>query len=189
MTAQITDKVLYQGEKHEIVGIKGKGLINPTNFGLEPVMIHTACYRGFYLQYSVLNDKLLLTRMNVNDGSDSYPPISGIEATVLYYDTRDGEKMERNERVYEGLRVPVPFSGGLLIARDFIREMYVHMGFQKPTSFRTVHELLIDNGTITRMIAHSENVAQLRRKMQGQSSEPEDLMGWINDMFSLDYFI
>ncbi|MCI0711101.1 MAG: hypothetical protein L0154_13170 [Chloroflexi bacterium] len=189
MTAQITDTVFYQNSKHEIVGIKGKGLIDPTNFGLNPIMIHTACYRGYYLEYSVLNDKLLLTRMNVKDSNETYPPISGVEPSLLYYESHDGEKRERSERCYEGLRVPVPFSGGLLIARDFIREMYVHMGFQKPTSFRAVHELLVDNGNITRMIDHSESVSKLRRKMQGQSPEPDDLMGWINDMFSLDYFI
>ncbi len=50
--------------------------------------------------------------------------------------------------VYDNLNLPLPFSGGFLIARDFIRELYVHMGFHPAWKFREVWELLFDNGIL-----------------------------------------
>ena len=49
MTAQIQDCVVYQDEGYAIIGIKGEGLPEPADFGMTPTIMHTACYRGYYL--------------------------------------------------------------------------------------------------------------------------------------------
>ena len=50
--------------------------------------------------------------------------------------------------VYKGLRHPVPFTGGLLLTRDFIEELYVHMGFHPAWKYREVHELIFRAGEL-----------------------------------------
>lgn len=47
MTAQISDTFLFKGDQYSLIGMSGGDLISPEQFGMEPKMIHTACYRGF----------------------------------------------------------------------------------------------------------------------------------------------
>ena len=51
--------------------------------------------------------------------------------------------------MYEGLSLKTKFTGSIMITKDFIRSMYVHMGFQSPDTFRTVIRLEVQDGNIT----------------------------------------
>lgn len=57
MTAQIPDTFLYKGERSQLIGLKREGLASPGQFGMEPVMLHTACYRGFYAMYELTDGR------------------------------------------------------------------------------------------------------------------------------------
>lgn len=46
--------------------------------------------------------------------------------------------------IYPNINLPFSFTGKLRLARDFIREFYIHMGFQKPTAYKTVMDLSFD---------------------------------------------
>jgi hypothetical protein len=185
MTAQIQDVVKFDGRDYVITGVKGSTLPNPEQFGMLPVMMSTACYRGFINTYMVADGELFLTQMAVRS-SNGYKSVDGVDAKL---DERFGHA------TYHDLMLPVPFSGGMLIARDFIGTLYVHMGFQKATSYETVIELLLDNGLITQSLNHSKKIAKLRddlaewRKQSGEKTPPsqDDLRAWISQMFSLDY--
>lgn len=112
MTAQITDTVIYKQEKYELIGVKGEGLPLPDDFGMEPVMISTACYQGYYLQFTVRKDRLLWMGMTIRVEDGSYKPVGGVEPVIREY-----------EADYINLKLPTRFSGGLLIAKDFIEAM------------------------------------------------------------------
>ncbi len=56
MTGQIHDRILYQGREYSLVGVNGTGLYNPADTGMQTMMLHTACYRGFYCVYPVVAD-------------------------------------------------------------------------------------------------------------------------------------
>lgn len=187
MTAQIPDTVVYQHNTYRIVGVKGKGLPTPGEFDMQPVMMSTGCYRGYVTQYALHNDRFVLNALTLRTGDDSYKPINGVRPTI-------GGTFKAGQ--YTNLNLPTRFSGGILIAKDFIQAMYVHMGFQKPTSFETVVELLIENGRLKRAIDHSEKVAQLRQALSKPLPKPgfddqrmreRHTMDWIEWTFSLDY--
>ena len=48
MTAQISDIFLFKGEQYMLIRTAGDRLISPDDYGMHPVMISTACYRGFH---------------------------------------------------------------------------------------------------------------------------------------------
>lgn len=54
------------------------------------------------------------------------------------------------------------FSGGLLLGNDFTQEMYAHMGFDKPYSFREVKEITLCEGRVTSVRDYSERMWRLR---------------------------
>ena len=184
MTAQAPDIVHHHNLEHVIAGIRGNGLLTPEAFGITPTMMSTGCYRGYVAEFSVIDEQLYLTALTVRSADDQYPEIDGVQPN------KNGDY--GNFR-YEGLGVAVPFTGGLMIARDFIREMYVHMGFQKPTSYRTVIELLIHKGEVRDEIDYSEEMAQFRKQLPGESDgisgplDENDTADWIDWTFSLDY--
>jgi hypothetical protein len=139
MTAQITDRVVYRGKPHSIAGINGSGLFDPSEHGLRPVMISTACWRGFHCTYEVAEGSLLLTQVNIGLREEDRALAERGEGPKLFgrvprcytihghsTNVRTGEvktSWESSDFRYDGLRQVVPFTGGLLLGDDFIREM------------------------------------------------------------------
>jgi hypothetical protein len=80
----------------------------------------------------------------------------------------------------------------MLLAKDFIRSMYVHMGFQRPIAFRTVIEFHVKNGDITLQLDLSKKMEEYRKQDSTKGAQPgsnssEDIENWIKQTFSLDY--
>jgi hypothetical protein len=120
MTAQISDSATYRGESYSIAGKNGTGLFNPTQHGMRPVTRCTACWHGFVCSYSVDDKQLLLEQLDIGLNEPA-PVLFGVQPKQL--------RRQVFDVAYEHLRYPVPYTGGLLLARDFIEELYVHMGF------------------------------------------------------------
>jgi hypothetical protein len=79
----------------------------------------------------------------------------------------------------------VPFTGKIRLARDFINELYIHMGFQKPTAFRTVLDVTINNGKIINI---KDRSADMEKKWGAFKKRYEngDMTETIEEAFSLD---
>lgn len=176
MTAQIPDEVLYKSRKYEIAGIAGSGLFDPADLGIKPDMMHTACYRGYYCTYKVRGGQLYLDQLTLRTEDMTYPDIAGVSP-------------EQGEEwfcvVYRGLGIPTPFTGKLRLATDFIRELYVHMGYQKPTSYSTVIDVTFSNGLVTGERDRSAEVAALRARAIEEHGRM-DAIRYIDYAFSLD---
>ena len=138
MTGQIHDTVIYRGEKYSLVEDSG-GLPTPFDYGLIPGQMHTACWRGFYLTYIILDVRLVLDQLTIRTFDNNYPPVNGIQPVE-----------DNSNKVYQGLNLTLPYTGKLVIAKDFMQEKYIHMGFQPASSFRTVLELTFENGICIR---------------------------------------
>ncbi|MFW9889158.1 MAG: hypothetical protein ACFFER_13315 [Candidatus Thorarchaeota archaeon] len=184
MTAQIPDEFRYMGELYSLVGLKGTALYTPQDFGIAPRMASTACYRGYVMRYDCVNGQLILDSMSVR--TEEAHPVNGIapiEEDGFFFSHR-----------YENLGLKTKFTGSMLLAKDFIEEMYVHMGFQRPMAFRTVLELQIQDGDILATNDLSAKMEELRSRdhtkdAQPDSREHDDVMSWIENAFSLDYDI
>lgn len=195
MTAQIHDEFMLKGKDYSIVGVNGRALFEPQQYGLEPVSLCSACWRGFYCKYTLVNERLLLDTLYIST-SDKVtsdlktrlgPELFGIKPS------KPEERFSWFEYCYSGLNLPVNFTGGLLIANGFINEFYVHMGFHPAWKFKKVYEMLFQDGVNIELLDISQKIEVIRAKMREQPLEPgddaklRDLEKWISSCFSLDY--
>ena len=186
MTAQIPDQFRYEGEAYHLVGIDGGPLYEPQDFGITTRMASTACWRGYQMFYDCTDNALILDAMHTR--SDDKIVVNGVTPK----DSKTGEPTGFFNTFYENLELKTKFTGSLLIAKDFISDMYVHMGFQSPDAFRTVLEIQIENGNITEVKDLSKEMEERRKRGPMKPSQPEsmdepDVGDWVRDRFSLEY--
>jgi hypothetical protein len=176
MTAQINDTFLFHGETFNVAAIKGERLLRPQDFGMTPIMLHTACWRGYYCTYVLDQGELYLAEMTMREKDENYLPVGGVD-----------HKMINKQAVYNGLRVRMPFTGRMLLGKDFIREMYVHMGFQRPIGYQTVFEVGLKDGIILFEADRSLQIAEMRSRFLKDLKSPnaeKELTDWIQHTFS-----
>jgi hypothetical protein len=183
MTGQIPDTLIYKQNGYSIVGLKGEGIPSPLDYDLWPVSPHTANWRGFVMTFIVVEDHLNLHEMNVTVKElKGKPPIINDVKPML-------KKEGLIDLTYENLKLKTKFTGKILIAKDFIDSMYVHMGFQSPISFNTVIELTFKKGKLEATSDLSKLMKDFRKKKRSDGKlEPSgDIQEWIARTFSLDY--
>ena len=181
MTGQISDSFLYEGEVYSLVGYDKGEPFTPLDYDILPKAPHTACWRGFVLYYKLDNKTLLLQDMQLN--ADEAKEINGVKPKK----TEESIKFH-----YQDLNLKLDYTGKLLIARDFIKEMYVHMGFQRASSYRKVVELKFKNGELLETNDLSEKMKKRRKEDSDEDAIPKsmgegDLMEWIKRTFSRKY--
>lgn len=192
MTAQINDIVFHSGTKFAITAIAGSGLFEPCTYGFKPKMMHTACRRGYYLQYQIVNGQLLLAKATINlTGEEEITARK--ELGPLLFGKIPSQTTNRNGWDYDGLEQPIGFSGGILLGSDFIDDLYVHMGFQYPWKYRLLFEAIFEWGRLLECHDRSAAMAVLRSDFKHQLSYPELGLGGekfktaFDKCFSLNY--
>ena len=117
------------------------------------------------------------------------PKINGIKPVSR-------ERQHRFNNCYMGLNYPLEYTGGLLLAYGFIREFYVHMGFQKPWTYERVLELIFEEGMLSRELDLSGRMAEVRqlirealRKKGSNDEEPryEEMIEFVVRSFDRTY--
>ncbi len=175
MTAQIPDWVSFDGNEYVIVGLRGGDLISPEQFGLKPTGISSACWRGFHAGYEIVKAMLYLRELTISQIDRRYPVIGGTEPEIDEY-----------QAMYHGLNVLVPFTGKIRLAKDFVPELYIHMGFPKPTAFKTVLDVSFLEGEVINVRDRSNEMGQKRgtfkRHYEASGLGPQR----IEEAFSLD---
>ncbi|MHA1203298.1 MAG: hypothetical protein ACTSQ4_12370 [Candidatus Heimdallarchaeaceae archaeon] len=182
MTGQISDSLLYNGEEYFIVGIDGNELFDPLSFDIETIPASTACWRGFQAFYSINEEVLVLQNLFIS--MKEKKEIKGKKPSK-------GESYFRYH--FRELNLKMKFTGTILIARDFISEMYIHMGFQRPMSYENVLELYFTKGKLIKEKNLSKKMEELRNIDSSKDSAPVnpkdsvDVNTWIAKSFSLEY--
>jgi hypothetical protein len=131
--------------------------------------------------YDCVGEELKLVQMNVN--TDNAIPINSVKP-------RKGDLMFNS--IYDNIGLKTKFTGTLLLGKDFIDSMYVHMGFQSAESFQTVIEVTVKNGDITKVTDLSAVMDERRKRGEGKPTAPptmddENVREWISERFSQDY--
>ncbi len=184
--------VVYRGSAYQVTGVEGEGLFDPRPFGIDPWPISTACWRGYYCSYSMEGDELRLVDLHIGLAEEDAERARHGEGLVL-----GGVRPQYDERhesfVYAPLELPVAFTGGLLLGRGFITELYVHMGFQPGWKYREVHELLFEAGRLQQAFDRSAAMEAIRKSLKPTDLRPpqgagkDELEAWIEETFSLRY--
>ncbi len=167
---------MFWGGKYSLIGMTAGRLATPEQFGMVPAMLHTACYRGFYATYELTGHALYLRELTLRAENGFYLPIG---------ETLPDENTERFQAHYSGLKVLVPFTGKIRLAKGFIRDLYIHMGYQKPTAFETVLDITLKTGEIMEIKDRSQEMEEMRGAFK-RYYESGDMFRTIEDAFSLD---
>jgi hypothetical protein len=194
MTGQIPNEFLFKGESYSIAGVNGPTLFNPRDYGISPQSASTACWRGFVAYYAVLKDKLVIDTLFIK--SKEPKKLKGIEPKDESSFSKEDEEYAYIKHFfsycYPKINFELDFTGSILIGKDFIDEMYVHMGFQRPITYRTVYELTFENGYLIKTLNKSEEMKRKRledsqKGTRPKSNEKDDIKEWVIDSFSLSY--
>lgn len=186
MTAQFMDQVHYRDKTYALAGHQGDALFDPRAFGIHPMSSCTACWRGYVCSYALRDNTLFLDAISLS--MFGQPPVF-----MNVVPMPDNGQFKIFDAVYEGLSYPVPFTGGILLADDFIEELYVHMGYHPAWKFRQVYELIFRDGTLIEEADHSESMHKLRKLMGDPPNIPmfgrkkKAIKKWIKECFSLEY--
>ena len=193
MTAQEPDYVVYRGTKYSLAGISDGALWSPESIGIQPSMWSSACWRGYVATYRVCRFVLELHKLQLGyydreSRSQLVPPaINGcrpIEAT---------DEDDSGIWLYEPIGQREPYTGGLLLALDFIWDLYLHMGFHPAWKYRRVIELVFVSGRLKAAHDRSEAMEQIRKDVAsadlspGVSADEETLTRWIERCFDRKY--
>lgn len=188
MTAQIMDKIFYSDDEYSIIAIENDWPFEPLNYGLQPKATSTACYRGYYCEYSFLENHLALSKLCIGFDIEKKPIFMGIDAKKSKYYKFNGFWE------YSAINMPIDYSGGIVIGREFIREFYVHMGFHRPHCFKYVIELYIKKGKIDKSIDHSKRMDEVRQLIRSNKESASkfslhdgNIEQFVEDSFSLSY--
>lgn len=172
MTAQISDEFNYGGVRFSLAGISEGELFDPSLLDLKPVAGCTACWRGYQAVFAVSDQRLVLDTLHINLADETNrepligPPINGVTPTG---DAGKPARFFNND--YVGINYHLEYSGGLLLADGFIRNLYVHMGFHPAWKYERVIELIFENGVLIAEHDRSEQMAELRRQIVDDSKQ------------------
>lgn len=183
MTVQILDELIYDRRTFSIVGLNGKGLYTPNDFGLKPVALSSANWRGYVMIYKIYYKKLVLDNMQVcieepmediPKINNIIPEIKNVGAILLYY---------------QKLKLKTNYTGNILIAKGYIDGLHDSMGPPNPISFKVLIELNIKNGDLLSAEDLSDKIAEYREKIDANRTQkpPSDLLYNISNTYSLDY--
>lgn len=193
MTAQISDTLIFREQEFDLAAFNGEGLFDPEQHGLIPEAMSTSCYRGYWCTYEVVAESLRLQELFIGlpapvaDAARHGTGPALFEQPPVYSE-------ELHCFTYRKLSAPVPFTGGILAAADFIQELYVHMGFHPAWKFRRVHEWVFEQGTLVQTRDCSSEMALLREKLGNAPLRPrnpndkQDVERWIDECFTRHYW-
>lgn len=188
MTAQVQDSFSYFGENHALVAFSNDEPFSPASAGYRPVMASTACYRGYVCGYEVKDDQLRLCELWVNHQPGEAPITQRLQPPDLNGIVGARETAFFGSWHFSNVGLPLTYSGGLLLGRDFIRELYVHLGFHPAWKYQHVHELVFEQGRLVEARDASQDMARLRTQVQGEPAAPRHrIEEWIADCFKRDY--
>jgi hypothetical protein len=150
MTTQIEDVVVFGGRMYALVGVNGPGLFEPGEHGLQVHMTTPACRRGYVCEYATQDERLVLTGLRLGLAE---PPARLFGAEV---------RMIGSAATYSPIRVPLPFSGGLLLGAAPRHDLDVLMRRHPVWKYTEILELLVDNGRLVDVFDRSDLLAHIQ---------------------------
>lgn len=162
MTAQITDTFIFKGEQQDLICICGGPLATPQHFGMVPSVLASACYDSFYSTYELTEKHLFLRNMPLKERGSRYLPTAGVAPDLS----------KPHQATYTNIAV-----------HDPITELCVQ-GYQEATAFKSVYDITLLDGKITRLTDRSAEMAAKRGKFK-REYEAGDMEQTMEDAFSL----
>ena len=98
MSEQIADSFIWKNQRWDFIGAEDiYTLFDPEEFGLSPDSPNTACWKGFIIQFKVVDDELILDELLVYCKSNIYPPINVLPSLSRLMKSAIGKGMTRED--------------------------------------------------------------------------------------------
>jgi hypothetical protein len=147
MAVQLPCTFLIKGDRYDLIGVAGGDILTPMQFGTPPRGLHTARHAT----YELTMDALYLIALTFKEENVYYLPVGEI-----------GPCQDSSQTTYQGLSMVIPFTGKIRLAKDFIKEPYIHMGYQKAIAFKTVLDVALQDGEVAEVKNRSWEMGQKR---------------------------
>lgn len=120
-----------EGKEYTAVALSEPVGFDPRDYGLEPQFVATACYRGYWCDYSIEDDMLVLKNLYIYNGEGDYPVFQGKEVLPQQFTetkvSRARVKGARSimeiplylgHRKYEDVDMVIDYTGRIILGRD-----------------------------------------------------------------------
>lgn len=171
MTAQIGDRYIFEDNSYTISAISKPIGFDPYDYDLYPVMMSTACHRGYWCNYKITSDGIYLDKLYIHCANNDYPEINGkgIERDA------NGEPLEyMGFMVYSNLDLKIKYTGEILVGDGFIVDYYRHIGYQKFYSYKVLKEFVFSRGELLEIKDHSKLAADVRQYIEQAVRENDE---------------
>jgi hypothetical protein len=173
--------------RYVITAVDGMGLFNPTDQGITPGPLSTACWRGYICTYLIRRNRLILEAVEIGRPEDQAPPP---ELFRVKPSTAGADALHSGALRFRDLAAPVAFSGRLLLGADPADLGYLNMGFRPAWLYERVQEVAFDAGVLTAAHDRSVALAEVRHRLGADGLGPaagEATGDWITRALSLSF--
>jgi hypothetical protein len=165
MTGQMSSTIILDRVRWDILNFRPECPFNWEDYDVRPVDASTACWDGHLEVYSLRNNRLNLKESLVNlyeqeEDSGEWKPVVGPDVNGVSAERLDSEFNNQ----YNGINLRFDWDGKILVATDFIDEMYVHMGHQSPDAYQRVNMLEFKAGRLVNRVDMSDVAAKQRNQ-------------------------
>lgn len=139
MSQQMTDPFVWDGKEYVFLGADDVySLFDPEAFGLKPTWPITSCMKGFIVHFELKNDRLSISKLEVNCKDDKYPPINNVAAHADEADLF---------HVYDNLELQLNYTGIIVIGTSLLNR-YIGRAFTGSHSYMQTFDLHFTDGVL-----------------------------------------
>ena len=155
MSGQFADLYHYNGTNYSIIKREPRKCFDPKEYGLNPdENCCSACWDGYWCDFAILDNRLLLRNLYVQTTDAYYPTIAGVAV--------QGPSRPWEFPVYQNIYIPIPWTGKVLAGDGFIKEHYAHLGYQRIWAYQVIKEFVFKDGHLIEVNDLSALGEQLR---------------------------
>lgn len=173
MSAQIMDSIMIENVEYFITDVSAPDMLfAPDEYGLNPTMCCTACWRGYWCQYQIKDLQFLLQDLYMFDGDGKYPPLNGVDILSRrnVTGTEQDECSIAGHEKYADVNLFIGYNGKILVGKDEIYQFHKKGGIQNCWSYETMLECTFENGCLVSLLDYSRVAERIRNYIDRERS-------------------
>lgn len=169
MSASPGGRYYYESEKWDPLYHLGDWPFDPDEFGLKEITPILCSGGGYWAEYKIQDDSIIMDTLHIRTSDDRYPAINGINVAEIRYQEyekcyrKNGETVKEivkfdfdlGYRRYCGLNIFIPFTGRLLLGKDVVDKYRSLARYTEYWIFKTIKEFSFEEGILTNVYDHS----------------------------------